>query len=337
MKILVTGGAGYIGSHTTLELLQSGHQVVVLDNLSNSSAKALTRIEILTGTTVPFYPIDLRDEAAVQEIFMQHTFDCCIHFAGLKSVAESVCKPLDYYENNVLGTLHLLQAMQASGCKNLIFSSSATVYGEPAQIPIPESCPKGRCSNPYGQTKSVIEEMLYDLYNADRTWNIVLLRYFNPIGAHPSGQIGENPNGTPANLMPLITRVALGKQPMLQVFGDDYDTPDGTGVRDYIHVVDLAQGHLKALNAILSACGFAVYNLGTGVGYSVLELIRTFEAVNGLHIPYCIQPRRPGDLAVVYADPQKAARELGWTAARDIRTMCRDAWNWQQKNPNGYE
>ena len=337
MKILVTGGAGYIGSHTVVTLLQTGHDVVVADNLSNSSRCALERIEELTGHAVPFYQVDIRDKAALDNIFAQYRFDCCIHFAGLKAVGESVSMPLAYYDNNVGGTLTLIKAMAQAGCRNLIFSSSATVYGEPAQIPIPEDCPKGACSNPYGRTKSMIEDILIDLQVAEPAWNIVLLRYFNPIGAHESGRIGEAPHGIPANLMPYITQVALGKQTHLRVFGDDYPTKDGTGVRDYIHVMDLAQGHIQALQAIDRRCGLEIYNLGTGTGYSVLELVRAFESMTGITVPYRIYPRRAGDLAVVYADPGKAERELNWKVTRTIGDMCRDAWNWQKNNPDGYK
>ena len=342
MNILVTGGAGYIGSHTLIELLSAGHSAVVVDNLSNSSIEVLRRVESITGKTVPFYKVDIRDRDAVETVFAVHTFDCCIHFAGLKAVGESVTHPWEYYENNIGGTLVLLDVMRKHGCKNIIFSSSATVYGTPAEIPITEACPKGRCTNPYGQTKSMLEEILSDMHTADaklqdpHSWNVVLLRYFNPIGAHASGLIGENPNGIPNNLMPYITQVAVGKLEKLHVFGNDYATPDGTGVRDYIHVVDLAKGHVKALQAIEANCGVAVYNLRTGRGYSVLELVRAFEQVNGVKIPYVVEERRPGDIAMCYSDPGKAKRELGWKAEHDIYDMCRDSWNWQKKNPDGY-
>ena len=342
MNILVTGGSGFIGSHTLIELIAEGHAVVVVDNLSNSNPEALRRVESITGQTVPFYKVDIRDREGLSRVFALHKFDCCIHFAGLKAVGESVVKPWEYYENNINGTLVLLDVMRKQGCKNIIFSSSASVYGNPAQIPITETCPKGHCTNPYGQTKSIVEEILTDMHTADvktkepRPWNVVLLRYFNPIGAHASGLIGEDPNGIPNNLMPYITQVAVGKLDKLHVFGDDYATPDGTGVRDYIHVVDLAKGHVKALKAIEENCGVAVYNLGTGRGYSVLEVVHAFEKVSGVKIPYVIEERRPGDIAVCYSDPGKAKRELGWKAELDIYDMCRDSWNWQKKNPEGY-
>lgn len=342
MNILVTGGSGYIGSHTLIELIAEGHAVAVVDNLSNSNPEALRRVESITGQAVPFYKVDIRDREGLSRVFALHDFDCCIHFAGLKAVGESVVKPWEYYENNINGTLVLLDVMRKQGCKNIIFSSSASVYGNPAQIPITERCPKGRCTNPYGQTKSIVEEILTDMHTADvkmknsRPWNVVLLRYFNPIGAHASGLIGEDPNGIPNNLMPYITQVAVGKLDTLHVFGDDYATPDGTGVRDYIHVVDLAKGHVKALKAIEENCGVAVYNLGTGRGYSVLEVVHAFEEVSGVTIPYVIEERRPGDIAVCYSDPGKAKRELGWKAELDIYDMCRDSWNWQKKNPTGY-
>ena len=342
MNILVTGGSGFIGSHTLIELIAEGHAVAVVDNLSNSNPEALRRVESITGQAVPFYKVDIRDREGLSRVFALHKFDCCIHFAGLKAVGESVVKPWEYYENNINGTLVLLDVMRKQGCKNIIFSSSATVYGNPAQIPITETCPKGHCTNPYGQTKSIVEEILTDMHTADvktkdpRPWNVVLLRYFNPIGAHASGLIGEDPNGIPNNLMPYITQVAVGKLDKLHVFGDDYATPDGTGVRDYIHVVDLAKGHVKALKAIEENCGVSVYNLGTGRGYSVLEVVHAFEEVSGVNIPYVIEERRPGDIAVCYSDPGKAKRELGWKAELDIYDMCRDSWNWQKKNPEGY-
>ena len=336
MNILVTGGAGYIGSHTVVELLEAGHRVVAVDSLVNSSVESLRRVEHITGASVPFYQTDLRDRAGLERVFEAHSFDCCIHFAGLKSVGESVAKPLEYYENNLNGTMVLVELMQRFGCRNIVFSSSATVYGEPRRVPITEDCPKGRCTNPYGWTKWMIEEILTDLQRADSAWNVVLLRYFNPIGAHPSGLIGEDPNGIPNNLMPYITQVAVGKREKLHIFGNDYDTPDGTGVRDYIHVVDLARGHLAALRAIEGKCGVKVYNLGTGKGYSVLEVIRAFEEANGIRIPYVIDPRRPGDVAECWSSPEKAYRELGWKAGYGIREMCRDSWNWQRRNPEGY-
>ena len=342
MKLLVTGGAGYIGSHTQVVLLEAGHEVVCLDNLSNSSPKAQERVEALTGKKVPFYAADVRDRAALERVFAEHRFDCVIHFAGLKAVGESVAKPWEYYENNIGGTLTLTDVMRKHGCKRIIFSSSATVYGDPAEIPITENCPKGRCTNPYGWTKWMQEEILRDLHTADvrngdkDPWRVVILRYFNPIGAHPSGLLGEDPNGVPNNLMPYITQVAVGKLEKLHVFGKDYDTPDGTGVRDYIHVMDLARGHAAALQAI-EAGGVEVFNLGTGRGYSVLEIVAAFEAASGVKIPYVVDPRRPGDIAVCYADPAKAERALGWRAEKDIADMCRDSWNWQKNNPNGYQ
>lgn len=336
MKLLITGGAGFIGSHTVIELQNAGHDVVVADNLSNSSEKALERAEQITGKKIPFYRADIRNRDEMNAIFEQNQLDGCIHFAGLKAVGESVEKPLEYYDNNVSGTLVLLDVMRKHGCKNIIFSSSATVYGDPDTVPITEDCPKGMCTNPYGQTKSMIEQIMMDMQKADPEWNVVLLRYFNPIGAHPSGLIGEDPNGIPNNLMPYITQVAVGKREELGVFGNDYDTPDGTGVRDYIHVVDLARGHVRALDAIEKRCGLEIFNLGTGRGYSVLEVVHAFEKANGLTIPYSIKPRRAGDIATCYSDPSKAARELGWKAQYGIEDMCRDSWNWQKNNPNGF-
>lgn len=336
MAILVTGGAGYIGSHTCVELLEAGYETVVLDNLSNSSEKSLERVETLTGKHVTFYKGDILDRNLLNEIFANERIDCCIHFAGLKAVAESVEKPWEYYHNNISGTLTLVDAMRQNGCKNIIFSSSATVYGNPQEIPITEKCPKGQCTNPYGWTKSMLEQILMDIQKADQEWNVILLRYFNPIGAHKSGMMGENPNGIPNNLMPYITQVAVGRLKELGVFGDDYDTPDGTGVRDYVHVVDLARGHVKALKKIEEKAGLCVYNLGTGHGYSVLDIVKNFEEVNKIHIPYSIKPRRPGDIAVCYCDPSKAKRELDWEAQYGIRTMCEDSWRWQKNNPNGY-
>lgn len=335
MKILVTGGAGYIGSHTVIELLQAGHSVVVVDNLVNSSYEVLRRVEQLTGQAVPFYQADLRERTVLERVFAEHSFDCCLHFAGLKAVGESVRKPWEYYDNNLGGTLVLLDVLRRHGCKNIIFSSSATVYGRPEELPITESCPQGHCTNPYGQTKAMLEQILRDLQFSDPEWNVVLLRYFNPIGAHPSGLLGEDPCGIPNNLMPYITQVAVGKLPGLQIFGNDYPTPDGTGVRDYIHVVDLACGHVCALQAIADKCGLEVYNLGTGTGYSVLELVQAFEQATGISIPYTIGPRREGDIAACYADASKAQRELGWQAQYSVEEMCRDAWNWQRQNPNG--
>ena len=337
MNILLTGGAGYIGSHTIIELDRAGHSVVVIDNLVNSSEESLTRVAEIIGKPVPFVKADVRDAAAVNDLFDKYKIDAVINFAGLKAVGESVAKPLEYYENNMNATFVLLDAMRKHGCKNFIFSSSATVYGDPAIIPITEECPKGECTNPYGKTKSMLEEVLIDVQKADPEWNIVLLRYFNPIGAHQSGRIGENPNGIPNNLMPYITQVAVGRRAELGVFGNDYDTPDGTGVRDYIHVCDLAAGHVSALQAIERKCGLAIYNLGTGHGYSVLDVVKAFEKVNGLKVPYSIKPRRPGDIATCYCNPAKAKAELGWEAKYGIEEMCRDSWNWQKNNPNGYD
>ena len=336
MNILVTGGAGYIGSHTIVELNKAGHRTIAVDNLCNSSRESLARVEQLTGQAVPFYQVDIRDRAGLEKVFDEWRFDCCIHFAGLKAVGESVFLPWEYYENNIGGTLTLIDVMRKHGCRNIIFSSSATVYGESEQISITENCSKGTCTNPYSWTKWMIEQILADIHTADRFWNVVLLRYFNPVGAHPSGLIGEDPSGVPNNLMPYISQVAVGKLDRLHVFGNDYDTPDGTGVRDYIHVVDLARGHVGALAAIERSCGLEVYNLGTGKGYSVLEMIRAFEEANGVKIPYVIDPRRPGDMAAYYSVPDKAFKELGWRAEYSVREMCRDSWNWQKKNPNGY-
>ena len=337
MAILVTGGAGYIGSHTVVELQNAGYDVVVLDNLSNASEKALDRVSKITGKPVKFYKADILDRDALNNIFDKETIESCIHFAGLKAVGESVVKPWEYYENNIAGTLTLVDVMRKNNVKNIIFSSSATVYGDPAQIPITEECPKGQCTNPYGWTKSMLEQVLTDIQKADPEWNVMLLRYFNPIGAHKSGTIGENPNGIPNNLMPYITQVAVGKLKELGVFGNDYDTPDGTGVRDYIHVVDLAKGHVKALKKIEENPGLAIYNLGTGKGYSVLDIVKNFEAATGVKIPYVIKPRRAGDIATCYCDASKAEKELGWKAENGIKEMCEDSWRWQKKNPNGYE
>ena len=329
MKILLTGGAGFIGSHTIVELDNAGYEVVVVDNFVNSKKESLERVAQIIGKQVPYYKADIRDREALEAVFLEHQFDAVIHFAGLKAVGESVAKPLEYYENNMSGTFVLLDVMRTHGCKNIIFSSSATVYGDPAIIPITEECPKGQCTNPYGQTKSMLEEVMKDVQRADTEWNVVLLRYFNPIGAHASGLIGENPNGIPNNLMPYITQTAIGIRKELGVFGNDYDTPDGTGVRDYIHVVDLALGHVAALKAIERKCGLAVYNLGTGHGYSVLDVVKAFEKANGLHVPYKIMPRRPGDIATCYCDPSKAKQELGWEAKYGIEDMCRDSWRFQ--------
>ena len=328
MAILVTGGAGFIGSHTVVELQNAGYDVVVLDNLSNSSEKSLERVQKITGKPVKFYKADILDRDALNEVFTKEKIDSCIHFAGLKAVGESVVKPWEYYENNISGTLTLVDVMRKHGVKNIIFSSSATVYGDPAIIPITEECPKGQCTNPYGWTKSMLEQILTDIQKADPEWNVVLLRYFNPIGAHKSGLIGEKP---------YITQVAVGKLKELGVFGNDYDTPDGTGVRDYIHVVDLAKGHVKAVRKLEDNSGLSIYNLGTGKGYSVLDIVKNFEAATGVKIPYSIKPRRAGDVATCYSDATKAKEELGWEAEYDIKDMCADSWNFQQKNPNGYE
>ena len=336
MNILITGGAGYIGSHTVIELQKAGHDVVVVDNLSNASEKSLQRVTEITGKPVPFYQVDIRDREGLTKVMENHAFDCCIHFAGLKAVGESVEKPLEYYENNISGTLVLLDVMRKHGCKNIIFSSSATVYGNPAVIPITEECPKGQCTNPYGWTKSMLEQILTDLHTADPEWNVVLLRYFNPIGAHESGRIGENPKGIPNNLVPYIAQVAVGKRECLGVFGDDYNTHDGTGVRDYIHVVDLARGHVKALQKFQDEPNVYIYNLGTGNGYSVLDVLHAFEKACGKKLPYEVKERRPGDIATCYADPAKAKAELGWEAEYGIEEMCEDSWRWQSQNPDGY-
>ena len=336
MRILVTGGAGYIGSHTCLELLNQGHEVVVFDNLCNSSEESLKRVMALTGKTLTFYQADMLDREAMEHIFEKEQIDAVIHFARLKAVGESVAKPLEYYYNNITGTLILCDVMRKHNVKKIIFSSSATVYGDPAFVPITEECPKGQCTNPYGQTKSMLEQMLTDIQKADPEWTVILLRYFNPVGAHESGMIGEDPAGIPNNLTPYITQVAVGKLKEVGVFGNDYDTPDGTGVRDYIHVMDLADGHVKALKKFEDAPGVYIYNLGTGQGYSVLDMIHAFSKAVGKEIPYVIKPRRPGDIATCYADPAKAKRELGWEAKRGIDEMCADGWRWQSKNPNGY-
>lgn len=336
MAILVTGGAGYIGSHTCVELLTAGYDVVVVDNLYNSSEKALERVEKITGRKVKFYEADLLDQPALKEVFDKEEIDSVIHFAGLKAVGESVRKPLEYYHNNITGTLILCDEMRSHGVKNIVFSSSATVYGDPAEIPITENCPKGEITNPYGRTKGMLEQILTDLHTADPEWNVVLLRYFNPIGAHKSGLIGEDPNGIPNNLMPYIAKVAVGKLEKVHVFGNDYPTPDGTGVRDYIHVVDLARGHVCAIKKLETNCGLFICNLGTGKGYSVLDVIHAFEKACGKPIPYVIDARRPGDIAECYADPTKARNELGWVAEYGIEEMCADSWNWQKKNPDGY-
>lgn len=336
MAVLVTGGAGFIGSHTCVELQNAGYDVVVLDNLSNSSEKSLERVAKITGKEVKFYKGDILDRDILQKIFDNEKIDSCIHFAGLKAVGESVKKPWEYYNNNITGTLTLVDVMRRNGCKNIIFSSSSTVYGTPEKVPVTEKTPKGTCTNPYGWTKSMLEQILSDIQFADPEWNVILLRYFNPIGAHKSGTIGEDPNGIPNNLMPYITQVAVGKLPELGVFGDDYDTPDGTGVRDYIHVVDLAVGHVKALKKIEEKAGLKIYNLGTGVGYSVLDIVKNFEEATGVKIPYSIKPRRDGDIAENYADASLAKEELGWVAENGIKEMCEDSWRWQKNNPNGY-
>ena len=365
--VLVTGGAGFIGSHTVVELLERNYQVVIVDDLSNSSREAVRRVGEITGVapvfadlpneeeaeavaavagaavrkvapgpSLTFYEANILDRAALETIFTMHAVDVIIHFAGFKAVGESVAKPLEYYWNNIAGTLVLCEVAREHGCKNIVFSSSATVYGEPEFVPITESCPKHDATNPYGWTKSMLEQILSDLYTGDNEWNVVLLRYFNPIGAHESGLIGENPNGIPNNLMPYITQVAIGRREKLTVFGNDYDTPDGTGVRDYIHVVDLAEGHLCAIQYAEQHTGCEIFNLGTGRGVSVLEMVNTFSEVNHVPVPYVIGPRRAGDLATVYADPAKAKTVLGWEAKKTVADMCRDSWNWQSKNPNGY-
>lgn len=337
MAILVTGGAGYIGSHTCVELLNAGYDVVVVDNLYNSSEKAIERVEQITGKKVKFYKADILDRDALNAVFENEKIESVIHFAGLKAVGESVAKPLEYYHNNMTGTFILCDVMRNHGVKNIIFSSSATVYGDPAFIPITEECPKGEITNPYGRTKGMLEQVLTDLNTADPEWNVVLLRYFNPIGAHKSGLIGEDPKGIPNNLVPYIAQVAVGKLECLGVFGDDYDTPDGTGVRDYIHVVDLAIGHVKALKKLEGNAGVSIYNLGTGVGYSVLDVVHAFEKACGKEIKYEIKARRPGDIATCYSDATKAKNELGWAAERGIEEMCEDSWRWQSMNPNGYD
>jgi len=336
MLVLVTGGAGYIGSHTCLELLNAGHDVVVLDNLSNSKEESLRRVQEITGKNLTFIQGDIRDRNIYDRIFTEFTIDACIHFAGLKAVGESVEKPLEYYENNINGTLVLCDALRAYGVKKFVFSSSATVYGDPHTVPITEDFPL-HTTNPYGSSKLMIEQILTDLHHADPSLDITLLRYFNPVGAHESGRIGEDPNGIPNNLMPFITQVAVGKRDKLSVFGDDYPTPDGTGVRDYIHVVDLALGHVCALDAMTQYPGLNIYNLGRGEGFSVLQMVQAFEQATGKSIPYRITARRPGDIATCYADASKAAKELNWTATRDIEAMCRDSWRWQSQNPEGYK
>lgn len=336
MAILVTGGAGYIGSHTCVELLNAGFEIIVVDNFSNSKPEALKRIQEITGKTLAFYEMDIRDKTALESIFAAHSIDAVIHFAGLKAVGESVMIPLRNYHNNITGTLVLCEVMQQYGVKNIVFSSSATVYGVLEQVPISEDFPRS-ATNPYGRTKLMIEDILTDLCIADPEWSVSLLRYFNPIGAHESGRIGEDPNGIPNNLMPFITQVAIGRRGTLQIFGSDYATHDGTGVRDYIHVVDLAKGHCKAVEKVMQNTGVMAFNLGTGQGYSVLDVVKAFEQATGQTIPFAITDRRAGDIAECYADPAKAKAELGWTAEKGLADMCRDSWRWQVNNPKGYE
>ena len=336
MKILVTGGAGYIGSHTCLELLGVGQEVIVVDNLVNSQRESLRRVEELTGKSVKFYEVDLQDVEKLKNVFRENKIDAVIHFAGLKAVGESVSMPLRYYENNLTGTLNLCKVMDEYNVKNIVFSSSATVYGDPATVPITEDFPLS-ATNPYGNCKLFIEHILKDMHTSDSAWNVILLRYFNPVGAHKSGRIGESPNEVPNNLMPYISQVAVGKLEQLSVFGNDYPTSDGTGVRDYIHVVDLALGHLKALDKLAENPGVVIYNLGTGTGYSVIDLVKNFEKASGRKVPYKIVARRPGDIAQCYADPTKAKLELGWEAERGIDEMCEDTWRWQSENPKGFE
>ena len=336
MYVLVTGGAGYIGSHTCVELLESGYDVVVIDNLSNSSPKSLDRVKEITGKDLVFFEGDVRDEALLKKIFAQFDISCVIHFAGLKAVGESVAKPWEYYDNNLNTTLVLTKVMKEVGMQNIIFSSSATVYTADNEMPLKETSRTGNCTNPYGWTKYMTEQILSGIAHAEKEWSVVLLRYFNPIGAHESGRIGEDPQGIPNNLMPYITQVAVGRRDHLNVFGNDYDTPDGTGVRDYIHVVDLAKGHVAAVKYVLENKGCEVFNLGTGTGYSVLDMVHSFIDVNRVPVPYEITDRRPGDIATCYADPAKSAEKLGWKAEKNLNDMCRDAWNWQKNNPMGY-
>ena len=336
MHILVTGGTGYIGSHTVLELLQKGYEVTVLDNLSNSSTESLRRVELLTNKIVGFVKGDITDEASLEQIFSENNFSAVIHFAGLKAVGESVINPLTYYENNVFGSIQLFKVMSKYNVNNIVFSSSATVYGEPQSLPLKETMPVGVPTNPYGMSKLMIENILQDIFISNNDWAIVNLRYFNPVGAHVSGDIGEDPNGIPNNLMPFISQTATGKRECLSIFGNDYETKDGTGVRDYIHVVDLALGHIKALDKIQQKPGFYTVNLGTGIGYSVLDIVNTFKSATGQHIPYQFMPRRPGDVAACYADPSYAKSCLDWSATKDLSQMCFDTWRWQSKNPNGY-
>ena len=335
MRILVTGGAGYIGSHTTIELLNAGHEAIVIDNLYNSKMEAIRRIQEITGKAVNFIKLDLLDRPGMEQLFQRISFDAVIHFAALKAVGESVQYPLRYFQNNITGTLNLLECMQKYNCKNMVFSSSATVYGDPQSVPIKEDSPRFAV-NPYGRTKLLIEDMLFDLYRTDPTWNSALLRYFNPIGAHPSGRIGEDPNGIPNNLVPYVAQVAVGKLPKLNIFGNDYATPDGTCIRDYIHVVDLAMGHLRALEKLTSKPGVVAYNLGTGQGSSVMDVVKAFVKACGKPIPYAFAPRRPGDAVVCYADPSLAERELGWKSVHNLEEMCLDVWRWQSQNPDGF-
>lgn len=336
MKILVTGGTGFIGSHTCVELLQAGYDVVIADNLYNSKELVVDRIEEIAGRRPVFYNLDINDREGLEALFDREGIDAVIHFAGYKAVGESTQKPIEYYANNLGSTLTLCDVMKKHGCKSIVFSSSATVYGDPAFVPITEECPKGVTTNPYGETKSMQERILTDIWKSDNEWKVMLLRYFNPIGAHASGLIGEDPKGIPNNLLPYVAQVAAGKLEKVNVFGDDYDTPDGTGVRDYIHVVDLAKGHVKAIEGLAKLDGVNIFNLGTGVGYSVLDIIKAFSKAVGKDIPYVIAPRRPGDIAECYSDPSKAEKVLGWKAEKNLDDMCRDAWNWQTKNPNGY-
>lgn len=337
MSILVTGGAGYIGSHTSIELLQAGYDIVIVDNFCNSKPESFNRIEELTGKKPKFYEVDILDRKGLNKVFDENNIEAVIHFAGLKAVGESVEKPIEYYENNISGTLVLCDVMRKHNVKKIVFSSSATVYGMNNKVPFSEDMPTASATNPYGSTKLFIEQILSDIYVSDNEWSVALLRYFNPIGAHESGRIGEDPNGIPNNLMPYITQVAVGKRKELSVFGNDYDTHDGTGVRDYIHVVDLAKGHLKAVGKVLSSNGVEAYNLGTGIGYSVLDVVNSFEKASGQKVPYKIVERRAGDIATCYADATKALRELGWKAEKNLDDMCRDSWRWQKNNPNGYD
>lgn len=336
-RILITGGAGYIGSHTAIELLERGYEVVLYDNLSNASLESVKRVRELTDTEIAFYEGDVLDEEKMKEVLRKEKIDAVIHCAALKAVGESVEKPLAYYHNNITGTLALMKSMDEVGVRNIVFSSSATVYGNPSEIPITEDCPKGECTNPYGWTKSMMEQIMMDIQKANPSWNVILLRYFNPVGAHISGRIGEDPKGIPNNLMPYVAQVAVGKLECLGVFGDDYDTPDGTGVRDYIHVVDLAKGHVKAIDYLFQNPGLDIINLGTGKGYSVLDMVRAFEKACGKEIPYQIKPRRSGDIATCYANPKKAEKVLGWKAELGLEEMCADAWRWQSRNPKGYQ